>query len=80
MQFGLKRGEIEIFERRAKGLCEICLNPQNGKRLALDHDHSTGKVRGLLCDLCNKALGSFRDSILILESAIEYLQKAAAEE
>lgn len=46
------------------------------KRLAVDHDHKTNKIRGLLCHKCNVALGSFHDSIRLLESAIEYLKKS----
>ena len=65
------------------GLCDICNNPQdkfsnNGetqKSLCIDHCHKTNKVRSLLCDKCNQALGGFRDSIKILESAIAYLKK-----
>ena len=43
--------------------------------LFVDHDHKTGKVRGLLCHHCNTALGKFRDSQEILNSAINYLDK-----
>ena len=45
----------------------------NIKRLAIDHCHSTGKIRGLLCHACNTALGSFKDSIENLQCAINYL-------
>ena len=43
------------------------------KRLAIDHNHKSGKVRGLLCSKCNTALGLFQDSIAIIKSAITYL-------
>ena len=41
----------------------------------VDHDHTTGKVRGLLCSQCNTSIGGLRDSILIVESALNYLKK-----
>ncbi|MFN7883614.1 MAG: endonuclease domain-containing protein [bacterium] len=41
----------------------------------VDHDHTTGKVRGVLCRVCNVALGGFKDSRLHLEKAIQYLDK-----
>jgi hypothetical protein len=43
--------------------------------LAVDHCHTTGKIRGLLCSKCNPALGAFNDNIEILNSAIKYLKE-----
>jgi hypothetical protein len=60
-----------------KGKCAICGKVPSGNgiraRLAIDHDHSTGKVRGLLFHECNIMLGAGLDNISILESAIHYL-------
>lgn len=60
-------------------VCAICrrvLKLEQGKsRAQLDHDHSTGKLRDFLCKCCNLSLGGFQDSILVLESAIEYLKR-----
>lgn len=60
--------------------CAICRKPEhvfdkNGKlrKLAVDHCHTTGLVRGLLCTNCNKALGHFKDDVNLLNSAIKYL-------
>ena len=55
------------------GKCWIC---QNKKDLVVDHDHATGEVRGLLCNLCNTSLGGFKDEISSLERAILYLSKS----
>ena len=54
--------------------CLICGNEQDGKDLAIDHCHTTNKVRGLLCNSCNLGLGCFKDNLDILASAIKYLE------
>jgi Recombination endonuclease VII len=63
------------------GGCAICTTPlatrvTNG--LHVDHDHATGAVRGLLCGKCNTGLGMYRDSIELMQRAIEYLRHHAA--
>lgn len=57
--------------------CAICGAEQcvTGKNFAVDHDHRTGKIRGLLCQFCNTALGKFQDSKKTLLKAIEYLER-----
>lgn len=63
--------------------CAICnqnettLNNKKDKikRLAVDHCHETGKIRGLLCYKCNIALGKFKDNIILLEKSISYLEQ-----
>lgn len=56
------------------GLCAICKeHPAEGTRLSVDHDHKTGKIRGLLCIRCNAGLGHFKDEISLLLNAIKYL-------
>lgn len=57
--------------------CEICGDsaPSHRKHLAVDHNHTTGKIRGMLCDPCNIALGKFKDKISLLENAIAYLKE-----
>lgn len=59
-------------------VCMICKNSETeNKNFAVDHNHNTGKVRGLLCSACNKSLGGFKDNVNILQNAIEYLKKDA---
>lgn len=59
------------------GVCYICCKPEPLKntRLAVDHDHATGKNRMLLCSQCNQGLGRFMDDPELLEKAANYLQK-----
>jgi len=63
----------EAFEQQG-GVCAIC-HKSEGRRLSIDHDHTTGAFRGLLCRGCNLILGNAQDSTLTLESAIKYLKE-----
>lgn len=64
----------QMFEEQ-NGLCYLCNKPGDGrwKKLCVDHDHETGKVRKLLCRSCNTALGQVGDNIELLTKMIEYL-------
>lgn len=55
--------------------CVICGNEEP---LVVDHDHKTGKVRGMLCNHCNRGLGHFRDDPELLEFAAQYLREMSA--
>ena len=56
------------------GACAICLRPSRVRRLAVDHDHATGRVRGLLCRHCNyELLGWYKDDPAAFSRAINYL-------
>jgi hypothetical protein len=59
------------------GLCRICgkTREENGRELSIDHNHKTGKVRGLLCIQCNAGLGNYRDDPDLLRAAIKYLEE-----
>ncbi len=60
------------------GVCAICRNFETVRpRLSVDHSHSTGKLRALLCHSCNVGLGHFRDSVGLLQDAAKYLEKYA---
>jgi len=56
--------------------CGICWKQHYTEGLVVDHDHKTGKVRGLLCPRCNYGLGKFQDSYDIIQNAGVYLAKA----
>jgi hypothetical protein len=64
----------QMFEAQ-EGLCAICRQPESEyrKHLSIDHNHATGKVRGLLCHDCNLGLGKFKDDTNRLKMAIMYL-------
>lgn len=67
--------ELEAFrklKRQRKGVCPICSKKK--KRLQVDHCHETGKIRGLLCNNCNKGIAYFKDNKTSLKNAIKYLQ------
>jgi len=59
------------------GVCYLCdkTPEENGKRLGVDHCHTTGDIRGILCDSCNTGLGMFFDNTEVLQKAIGYLQE-----
>lgn len=72
-RFGITVEDYNKMLESQEGKCKIC-GGSDKKRLAVDHNHLTGKVRGLLCSACNKALGGFQDSKSVLKSAIKYLE------
>ena len=79
--YGISLEDYNELLRKQDGKCAICGRPDedergnnNGsKRLAVDHDHETNEVRGLLCSMCNKGIGSLDDSPELLLKAYEYL-------
>jgi hypothetical protein len=77
--FGIGVEEYNKLLKAQGGSCAICgtYACASGRNFAVDHDHKTGKVRGLLCKFCNTALGQFQDSRDYLLNAIEYLERNA---
>lgn len=71
--YGITIQEYEEMVKNQKGKCLICHTKTT--KLVVDHNHTTSKVRGLLCQKCNSALGIFKDSKVILQSAINYLER-----
>lgn len=75
-RYGLTIADYDRMLAAQHGVCLICGSDQPGGghfRLVVDHCHATGRVRGLLCNLCNRGLGAFRDDPALLASAIRYL-------
>lgn len=72
---GITRQEYEALLSLQNGRCAICGGEQNSGKtyLSVDHNHDTGRIRGLLCVTCNSGLGMFRDDPVLLASAIQYL-------
>ncbi|TFV66240.1 UNVERIFIED_ORG: hypothetical protein E4P37_07420 [Bacillus sp. AZ43] len=69
--YGLTRSEIDDLRARQSDLCAICDAPGPEH---LDHDHSSGRVRRLLCQRCNQGLGLFRDDPFLLRMAALYIE------
>lgn len=74
-----EKAGLPLPERPCPESCEACGRTQaaNGKALALDHCHETGKFRGWLCDKCNRGLGFLGDNADGVRAALEYLLRAA---
>ena len=76
-KFGITLEEYEAKLKNQKYCCAICGTHQNklGLRFAVDHNHTTGEVRDLLCGQCNVAVGMVKEDITILSSMISYLME-----
>lgn len=73
-RYGIDVEHYNLLLSNQGGVCAICKQECSTKRrLAIDHDHNTGFIRGLLCRACNVGLGFFRDSALLLQRASEYV-------
>ena len=70
-RYGITEAEYDEMVEAQGGFCALC-----GERPAqhVDHDHMTGRVRGVLCFCCNQGLGNFRDRADVMRAAIDYLQ------
>ncbi len=79
-KYGITPGDAEKMLADQGGVCAICLQPPSdprGYKMHVDHDHATGAVRGILCYSCNSGLGQFKDNVIRMEAAIEYLKRTA---
>lgn len=74
-RYGIGAVEVDSMVKQQGGVCAVC---REGAPEHVDHDHATGKVRGIWCFNCNGGLGQFRDRIDILERAIDYLRSSSS--
>ncbi len=74
-RYNISLSEKNEMANNQKGRCAVCKNLTSVDDLVVDHDHYSGKIRGLLCDSCNKAIGFMRDDPGVAESAARYLMK-----
>lgn len=78
-KYGLTQNDYDQMVEAQGRACAICFRAAEltqWKKLRVDHDHETGKIRGLLCHHCNVALGYLSDCIPIFDNAIRYLRRA----
>ena len=78
--FGITLKDYDKMLEKQNGGCKICGTKEIGHkrqgRFCVDHNHKTGKIRGLLCTNCNRLLGAAKDDIEILTKAITYLTES----
>ena len=72
-KFGLPPGKFDEMLLEQNGRCAICGRESLGSNLNVDHEHSTGQARGLLCGSCNRAIGKFNEKQELLLNAVHYL-------
>ena len=75
--YGITKSQYDEMLVFQNGKCAICETDScsTGRKLAVDHDHKAGKIRGLLCQSCNTSLGKMKDSPYLLRKAADYLEK-----
>lgn len=78
-RYGITQQQFDLLWHQQEGACAICRQPAytgtGDRELSIDHDHITGKVRGLLCTHCNTALGMLRDNPHVILRALAYSLK-----
>lgn len=74
-KYGMTLDDYDVMLRSQSGKCAICRKkPEEGALLQVDHCHKTGRIRGLLCWRCNRAIGYLMDSPRFARSAADYLE------
>jgi hypothetical protein len=72
-RYDLSLHDYEVLFAEQDGKCAICSVDLEAAGLHVDHDHTSGKVRGILCPPCNKGIGHLRDSPDVIIAAAAYL-------
>jgi hypothetical protein len=78
--YGITEAQYGDLFDAGDGGCWICGRPPKNRALHVDHDHKTGRVRGLLCWRCNRGLQQYSDRPAILRDAASYLESGRAQE
>jgi hypothetical protein len=75
--YGIKLSDYDAMLEAQGHKCAICGQDETRfkKKLVIDHDHATGEVRQLLCNMCNHGIGNFKDDIDLMANAIKYILK-----
>ena len=71
--FGITLEDYSKMHKEQNGMCAICGSKDDKQALSVDHCHTTGKIRGLLCNQCNRGLGMLGDTVERLRLAVDYL-------
>lgn len=79
-KFGITQQQYNAILNRQFGGCGICRVKPSGRHFAVDHDHVSGRVRGLLCDRCNRLIGLAKDNATVLSAAASYVAGNAGRE
>ncbi len=80
-KYGITLAEYDTMLTVQNGLCAICGKPETATRkgailkLSIDHSHSSGAIRSLLCNCCNSGIAFFKENPDLLQAAIDYLKK-----
>ena len=75
-RYGITKKDYESMWLRQGGKCPVCDKMElDGKLLHIDHDHKTGRIRGLLCGPCNRFIGLAKENIHTLHGAVDYLER-----
>lgn len=75
-RYGITADDYAAMMESQGGLCRVCRKPPSRTRLAVDHNHETGTIRGLLCQNCNRGLGLLGDDPALMRALADYVESA----